>query len=57
MTDRCRWALGAAAERCGIEATTLSSGGGHDTMKLAAATDVGMLFAPSQKGISHSPAK
>lgn len=55
MSDRCRRAIGAAADRADVEAMDVSSGGGHDTMKLAEATDVGMLFAPSRGGVSHSP--
>ena len=55
MHDRCRETLLAAGERTGIETMELPSGGGHDTMQLASVTDVGMLFAPSRNGISHSP--
>ncbi|GAA1321081.1 Zn-dependent hydrolase [Streptomyces sanglieri] len=55
MSDRCRKALIMASERNDIETIDLASGGGHDTMKFAPLTDVGMLFAPSENGISHSP--
>ncbi len=55
MSDRCRSALAEAAGQMGIETMSFPSGGGHDTMKLADSTDVGMLFAPSRDGISHSP--
>ena len=35
----------------------MHSGGGHDAQHLARVTDVGMLFVPSVKGISHTPDK
>ncbi|MDG5820750.1 Zn-dependent hydrolase [Natronococcus sp. A-GB7] len=55
MSKRCQRALADASNRNGIETRRLPSGGGHDTMQLASVTDVGMLFAPSKDGISHSP--
>jgi len=55
MSERCRSALTAAAEAAAVEAVELPSGGGHDTMNLADCCDVGLLFAPSRAGISHSP--
>jgi N-carbamoyl-L-amino-acid hydrolase len=55
MSTRCREAVETAGERCGIETLELGSGGGHDTMNVARVTDAGLLFAPSQDGISHSP--
>lgn len=55
MSNRCQRALSNAATSLDIEYTMMPSGAGHDTMQLANATDVGMLFAPSRDGISHSP--
>jgi N-carbamoyl-L-amino-acid hydrolase len=55
MDDRCQQALADAAERLGTTNLKFPSGGGHDTMNVAAKTDVGMLFTPSEAGVSHSP--
>ncbi len=55
MSERCQTALQTATDRREIESMQLPSGGGHDTMNLAHETDVGLLFAPSENGISHSP--
>lgn len=55
MSDQCTNALAAASDRYGVDRGQLPSGGGHDTMNLAHATDVGLLFARSRDGISHSP--
>lgn len=43
------------AERADVELLELHSGAGHDTMQIAGATSAGMIFAPSEDGISHSP--
>lgn len=55
MSDRVRSAAHGAAERAGLEAMDLHSGAAHDTMHVADVTDAGLLFAPSQDGISHNP--
>lgn len=55
MSERCQTALQTATEERGIESMQLPSGGGHDTMNLAHETDVGLLFAPSENGLSHTP--
>lgn len=55
MSDRCRSALYAGAESAGLEPVSLHSGAGHDTMKIAEATDAGLCFVPSEDGTSHSP--
>ncbi|SUP44267.1 M20 family metallo-hydrolase [Veillonella criceti] len=36
---------------------TLPSGAGHDAMNWGDYTDVGMIFIPCEKGISHNPAE
>jgi len=57
MSDRVRGAADAAAESAGIETLALHSGAAHDTMHVANVTDAGLLFAPSEDGVSHSPAE
>jgi len=39
----------------GVDALVMPSGAGHDSQHVAAATDVGMLFIPSARGIAHTP--
>ncbi|WP_257628919.1 Zn-dependent hydrolase [Haloplanus salinarum] len=55
MSDRCTAALRDAAAATDVDALTLHSGAGHDTMHVASVTDAGLLFAPSRGGFSHSP--
>lgn len=55
MDDRCRDALHAAGATADIRTLNMASGAAHDTMHVANATDVALLFAPSHDGISHSP--
>jgi N-carbamoyl-L-amino-acid hydrolase len=55
MSEKCMAALQRGADRAGIETMELHSGAGHDTMHVATVTDAGMVFSPSQDGISHSP--
>lgn len=47
--------LARAAKECGVQATELVSGAGHDAQILAARCRVGMLFVPSIGGRSHCP--
>ena len=47
--------LARAAQECGVQATELVSGAGHDAQILAARCKVGMLFVPSIGGRSHCP--
>jgi allantoate deiminase/N-carbamoyl-L-amino-acid hydrolase len=48
--------LGAAIERAGLARFDLPSGAGHDAMRMAAITDVAMLFVRcGNGGISHNP--
>jgi N-carbamoyl-L-amino-acid hydrolase len=46
-----------ASEKSENEVMKLPSGGGHDSMNIKSKTEVGMLFARSRNGISHSPNK
>ena len=55
MSERCRTAMQQAADVVELDVPELSSGAGHDPMRIATATDVGMLFARSKDGISHNP--
>ena len=50
-----RAVLTRAAQECGVRATELVSGAGHDAQILAARCKVGMLFVPSVGGRSHCP--
>lgn len=48
--------LGAAIERAGLPRFGLTSGAGHDAMRMARITDVAMLFVRcGNGGISHNP--
>jgi N-carbamoyl-L-amino-acid hydrolase len=55
MSNSCQETAHSASETAGIETLAMHSGAFHDTMHIANATDAGLLFAPSQNGISHSP--
>ena len=44
-----------AAAGLGLKTMHLPSGAGHDSQILAKVTDMGMIFVPSLRGISHSP--
>src|SRR5207253_2410256 len=48
-------AIRRAAEALGLSTRELPSGAGHDAQALAAVTRSGMVFVPSQGGVSHSP--
>jgi beta-ureidopropionase / N-carbamoyl-L-amino-acid hydrolase len=52
-----RAAIGAAATELGLSWQELPSGAGHDAQALAAVTPSGMIFVPSQAGVSHQPAE
>lgn len=49
--------LETVCEAAGVDATRMSSGAGHDAMNVASVAPAGMLFVPSEDGISHSPAE
>ena len=55
MHAEVRAVLTRAAQECGVRATELVSGAGHDAQILAARCKVGMLFVPSVGGRSHCP--
>ncbi len=43
------------AKALGLNYEHLPSGAGHDAQMMARVGDMGMIFVPSVKGISHSP--
>jgi N-carbamoyl-L-amino-acid hydrolase len=53
--DRCVETVQAAADALGHDSVRLVSAAGHDAPNLARVTDVGMVFAVSENGKSHSP--
>ena len=55
MSNQCQEVIQSACETAGIETLAMHSGAFHDTMHIADVTEVGLLFAPSQNGISHNP--
>jgi len=55
MSDACIDAATAAADVVGLPAQRLHSAAMHDTANVGCVTDAGLLFAPSEDGISHTP--
>jgi N-carbamoyl-L-amino-acid hydrolase len=55
MSPRVQAAVEAAAADLGLAARRMPSGAGHDAQIMAAVTDAGMIFVPSQGGRSHRP--
>lgn len=55
LSPKCRDALETGAQQAAVDTMQMHSGAGHDTMAVAKATDAGLLFAPSEEGISHNP--
>jgi len=49
-----REALARAADSCDVPALELPSGAGHDAVSLVPVTDSGMVFVPSEDGITHN---
>ena len=54
-TPRIQHEIETAAAGLGLKTMHLPSGAGHDAQILAKVTDMGMIFVPSLRGISHSP--
>lgn len=46
-----------SAEALGLRSTDMPSGAGHDAQSLKDIAPIGMIFVPSQGGISHAPAE
>lgn len=55
MSERCVSAALDAAETRSIGTEQFHSAAMHDTAKVSTVTDAGLLFAPSEDGISHNP--
>jgi N-carbamoyl-L-amino-acid hydrolase len=55
MSPRLQATIEAAAGALGLRTVRMPSGAGHDAQILAAVTEAGMVFAPSQGGRSHRP--
>lgn len=55
MSDELQRVLGERMNAAGLRWAAMSSGAAHDAQLLAAHVPAGMLFVPSQGGISHSP--
>ena len=55
MSPRIQAEIEAAARELDLPTRRMPSGAGHDAQVLAAVTDAGMLFVPSQGGRSHRP--
>ena len=52
---RLREIIAAAAEGRGYRFLRMPSGAGHDAQTVSLVAPIGMIFVPSQKGISHAP--
>jgi N-carbamoyl-L-amino-acid hydrolase len=57
MADGVVETLDDACEAVGIDANRMPSGAGHDAMNVATVTPTGMLFVPSEGGVSHNPSE
>jgi beta-ureidopropionase / N-carbamoyl-L-amino-acid hydrolase len=55
MSGRIQEVIEAAAADLGLGTRRMPSGAGHDAQVLAAVTEAGMIFVPSQGGRSHRP--
>src|SRR5215831_3543567 len=55
LSPRIQTVIEATAAHLGLATRRMPSGAGHDAQVLAAVTDAGMIFVPSQGGRSHRP--
>jgi N-carbamoyl-L-amino-acid hydrolase len=55
MSARIQAAIETTAKELGLGTRRMPSGAGHDAQVLAAVTDAGMIFVPSEGGRSHRP--
>ena len=55
MSPRIQATIETTAKELGLGTRRMPSGAGHDAQILAAVTDAGMIFVPSQGGRSHRP--
>lgn len=47
--------IASSAEKLGLSSMMMPSGAGHDAQEIARIAPAGMIFVPSEKGVSHSP--
>src|SRR5690606_34625987 len=57
LDERILGAIEAACRGLEYQHVRVSSGAGHDAGHLAPVAPVGMIFVPSQEGVSHNPAE
>lgn len=55
MTTSIQKEISNAAKKLGLSTKKMPSGAGHDAQDMALIAPTGMIFVPSQGGISHSP--
>ncbi len=55
MTTSIQKEINNAAKKLGLSTKKMPSGAGHDAQDMALIAPTGMIFVPSQGGISHSP--
>ena len=53
--ERLRRIIATSADNLGLSSKFMPSGAGHDAQDMALIAPTGMIFVPSEKGISHSP--
>jgi N-carbamoyl-L-amino-acid hydrolase len=56
-TPAIQGAIATACDQLGLSHSYLPSRAGHDALEIGRITDMGMIFVPSQEGISHSGAE
>ena len=47
--------ISAAADDLGLSVKLMPSGAGHDAQDMTHVAPTGMIFVPSENGVSHSP--
>jgi N-carbamoyl-L-amino-acid hydrolase len=57
MDERVRGLIAVAADRLELSWVSMPSGAGHDAQDVARIAPAGMIFVPSEGGVSHSPAE
>lgn len=57
MDEDCIQAIKDSCEELNLTYVEMASGAGHDTMNIALLCPVGMVFVPSENGLSHNKAE
>ena len=55
FTELCVKSVQSASDKLGYNSLLMPSGAFHDAFLLASKVPTGMIFLPSQKGVSHNP--